>query len=149
MTHELRSSDSQTFPAPGQRRLDGLADIDEVLRQLADLLCVPHGCRRRACRASERCAGGAGPPCAYAEAEVFVTHFRERTRSVRRFWARQRRLAAEHAEAAERPPIDRRSAAANLPAARELATELCPAGGHDAEAEQRAEVATTACHARG
>lgn len=78
-----------------RRRLDGLAEIDEVLRQLADLLCVPLGCRRRACRASERCAGGKGPPCIYECVGAFAAHCKDRTRGVRRFWARQRRLAGE------------------------------------------------------
>lgn len=93
-----RLSPSPAAPLAGRRRrrrLDGLAEIDEVLRQLADLLCVPLGCRRRACRASERCAGGKGPPCVYEEWMVFVAHFETKTRDLRRFWARQRLLARE------------------------------------------------------
>ena len=93
--HDSSPPDARTDTASlGPRRLDGLADIDEVLRQLADLLWVPLG-RKRSCRATERCAGGKGPPCVYEWPDVFVAHFADRTRSVRVFWPRQRALAAE------------------------------------------------------
>jgi hypothetical protein len=96
MPHDHSIPDSQTgMDRCRLRRLDGLADMDEVLRQLADLLCVPLGCRNRSCRATERCAGGEGPPCVYEWHGVFVAHFEDQTRSVRAFWRRQRTLAAE------------------------------------------------------
>jgi hypothetical protein len=96
MTDDRTTLDGDTGTAPRRlRRLDGLADIDEVLRQLSNLLCVPLGCRRRSCRETERCAGGAGPPCVYEEWTVFVAHFEAKTRDMRRFWARQRLLAEQ------------------------------------------------------
>ena len=47
MTHDSPQPETQT-PAPG-RRLDGLAELDEVLRQLSDLFGVPLGCREAGC----------------------------------------------------------------------------------------------------
>jgi hypothetical protein len=102
MTHADKASEARAnttrFRPP---RLDGLADLDEVLRQLSDLLCVPLGCRRRSCRATERCVGGQGPPCVYEETAVFISHFEARTREVRVFWRRQHLLAAERQARAE------------------------------------------------
>ena len=77
------------------RSTEGIADIDDLMRQLSDLLTYAPFCRIRACRRAERCQGGAGPPCLNEATRVFVGAMSDRMRGTRRFWARQRQLAAE------------------------------------------------------
>ena len=84
MTHDRRRLEDDRQPTEFRfRSCEGLADIDDLMRQLSDLLVVPVLCRKRACRLSERCRGGAGPPCLHEYPEM------------RRFWQRQRALAAQ------------------------------------------------------
>jgi hypothetical protein len=82
------------------RSADGIADIDDLMRQLSDLPAYAPVCRIRVCRRAERCQGGAGPPCLHEATRVFVEAIADRMRGTRRFWARQRRLAAEREKCA-------------------------------------------------
>jgi hypothetical protein len=75
------------------RSFEGLADIDDVMRQLSDLAVFAPLCRRRACNRAGRCQGGYGPPCLFEAPEVFIAHIKGGTREMRRFWKRQRALA--------------------------------------------------------
>jgi hypothetical protein len=96
MTHDRRRLEDDRQPTEFRfRSCEGLADIDDLMRQLSDLLVVPVLCRKRACRLSERCRGGAGPPCLHEYPDVFAVHVRGRMREMRRFWQRQRALAAQ------------------------------------------------------
>jgi len=96
-----RSDQVRRVPCRGRRSAEGLADIDDLMRQLSDLLTYPALCRIRACRRAQRCRGGAGPPCLNEAPRVFAAAMSDRMRGIRRFWARQRRLAAER-QAAEK-----------------------------------------------
>src|SRR4051794_8341654 len=77
------------------------------MRQLSDLLVYAPFCRIRACRRAERCRGGAGPPCLYEATPVFVGPIADGMRDIRRFWARQRRLAAEMQAATAKEALPR------------------------------------------
>jgi hypothetical protein len=94
-----RSDQVRRVPCRGRRSAEGLADIDDLMRQLSDLLTYPALCRIRACRRAQRCRGGAGPPCLNEAPRVFAAAMSDRMRGIRRFWARQRRLAAERGAA--------------------------------------------------
>ncbi|MDF3063739.1 MAG: hypothetical protein K0S06_3848 [Microvirga sp.] len=85
-------------PAPRHRSCEGIADIDEPMRQLSDLVVFAPFCRRRACRRAGRCRGGSGPPCLFEAPEVFVAPLQNGMREIRRFWSRQRALAREEAQ---------------------------------------------------
>ena len=74
---------------------EGLADIDDLMRQLSDLIAFPVLCRKRACRATRRCQGGYGPPCLFEYPEIFATHMQDGMREIRRFWQHQRKLNAQ------------------------------------------------------
>jgi hypothetical protein len=80
---------------PAHRPLDGIADPSDLMRQLSDLFVLAPGCRRKACRRAERCRGGDGPPCFHHDRELFVEAMQGGLREIRRFWRRQRALAAE------------------------------------------------------
>lgn len=90
MTHALDQA-----PLPAHRSLDGIAEVSDLMRQLSDLFVLAPGCRRRACRLTERCQGGEGPPCFHEHRDLFVEAMRNGLRGTRRFWARQRALARE------------------------------------------------------
>ena len=99
MTHDRRRLEDDRQPTEFRfRSCEGLADIDDLMRQLSDLLVVPVLCRKRACRLSERCRGGPGPPCLDQYPEIFAVHVGGRMRETRRFWLRQRALAAQRAK---------------------------------------------------
>ena len=99
MTHDRRRLEDDRQPTEFRfRSCEGLADIDDLMRQLSDLLVVPVLCRKRACRLSERCRGGPGPPCLHEYPEVFAVRVGGRMRETRRFWQRQRALAAQRAK---------------------------------------------------
>jgi hypothetical protein len=99
MTHDHRRLEDDTQPAEFRfRSCEGLAEIDDLMRQLSDLLVVPVLCRKRACRLAERCRGGPGPPCLHQYPDVFAVHVGGRMREMRRFWQRQRALAAQRAK---------------------------------------------------
>jgi hypothetical protein len=96
MTHDRRRLEDDRQPAEFRfRSCEGLADIDDLMRQLSDLLVIPVLCRKRACRLAERCRGGDGPPCLHQYPEIFAVHVGDRMREMRRFWQRQRALAAQ------------------------------------------------------
>jgi hypothetical protein len=95
MTHDSPAREGFRFPPRRPRSLEGLPDIDDLVRQLSDFIDYPVLCRNRACRLSERCQGGYGPPCFDADREVFAEHMRNGLREMRRFWKRQRALAAQ------------------------------------------------------
>jgi len=96
MTCDRRCREDDRQPAEFRFRSgEGLADIDDLMRQLSDLLVVPVLCRKRACRLAERCRGGPGPPCLHQYPDVFAVHVRGRMREMRRFWQRQRALATQ------------------------------------------------------
>ena len=99
MTHDRRRLEDDRQPTEFRfRSCEGLADIDDLMRQLSDLLVVPVLCRKGACRLSERCRGGPGPPCLHQYPEVFAVHVGGCMREMRRFWKRQRALAAQRAK---------------------------------------------------
>jgi hypothetical protein len=110
-----RSDQVRRVPCRGRRSAEGLADIDDLMRQLSDLLTYPALCRIRACRRAQRCRGGAGPPCLNEAPRVFAAAMSDRMRGIRRFWARQRRLAAER-QAAEKPATRENEAPTSSPA---------------------------------
>jgi hypothetical protein len=90
MTHDSDSHDGH----PGHS-LEGLADIDDLMRQLSDFITFPLLCRRAACRRAWRCQGGAGPPCLHECPGVFAANMQNGLRDARRFWKRQRAMAAQ------------------------------------------------------
>jgi hypothetical protein len=93
MTHDSTPPNTRS----NGRSLDGIADPSDLLRQLSDLFCLPLGCRRNACRRTERCHGGEGPPCFHEDRKFFAEAMQAGLRETRRFWKRQRALAAEAA----------------------------------------------------
>jgi hypothetical protein len=95
MTHESPSHDDRQSNGLRFPSCEGLADIDDLMRQFSDLVVLPPLCRERACREAERCKGGYGPPCLHMYPDVFVAHIRGGMRELRRFWKRQRAMAAE------------------------------------------------------
>ena len=105
MTH-ARTPGPTPAPSALPRRvqLDGIADLDDLLRQLADLCTTAPFCRRKACRRADRCQGGKGPPCMYQWRKLFAAVMQDGLRDVRRFWRRQRAL--------QRPARESRAAAA-------------------------------------
>jgi hypothetical protein len=82
-------------PAPPWGTLEGIAEASDLMRQLSDLFVLAPGCRHRACRAAGRCRGGEGPPCFHEHRDLFIDAMRHGLRATRRFWKRQRALAAE------------------------------------------------------
>jgi hypothetical protein len=78
-----------------RRSVDGLAEVDEVMRQLADLLELPLDCPRRACRRMMRCQGGDGPPGFHRKRHYIAGCIETGLRDTRRFWKRQRALARD------------------------------------------------------
>jgi hypothetical protein len=63
------------------------------VRQLSNVIDDPVLCRKRACRRAERCQGGYGP--ALPRRRPRSSHMRNGLREMRRFWKRQRTLAAQ------------------------------------------------------
>jgi hypothetical protein len=66
--------------------LSELPDCDDTLRRLADVLQVPHTCRKSRCRRTGQCQGGYGPPCYLECRRVFVDGVREQMQEYREFW---------------------------------------------------------------
>ena len=87
------------IPTPTSRRrriLACLPDADDALRLLADAIQAPEACRKRVCRAAQRCQGGFGPPCFLADRRRFADAVREEMDEHRAFWAAHRaRLEAD------------------------------------------------------
>jgi hypothetical protein len=103
----------RAHPAPRNRRsLEGLCEVDEVMRQLCDLLELPLDCPRRACRRAGRCQGGDGPPCFYRKRRYIAGCIETGLRDTRRFWKRQRAIAAQREAAKEPLPPDGKGCAA-------------------------------------
>jgi hypothetical protein len=91
------------YPSAHNRRsVEGLSEVDDVMRQLADLLELPLDCPRRACRRMARCQGGDGPPCFYRKRRWIAGCISTGLRDTRRFWKRQRALARAEEERASR-----------------------------------------------
>jgi hypothetical protein len=70
--------------------LSKIPNCDDALRRLADVLKVPAGCRKRACRREGCCQGGYGPPCYFEKREFFADALRERMYEYRDYWTEQR-----------------------------------------------------------
>jgi len=112
MTHARKPSHDAS---DNRASVEDLPVLDDVLRDLSTLLQLPWDCRRRRCRATKRCQGGEGPPC-FHRYRAFIAHSIEQSglRGLRRFWQRQRALAAADAGGAggatadsKRPPPQR------------------------------------------
>ena len=112
MTHARKPSHDAS---DNRASVEDLPVLDDALRDLSTLLQLPWDCRRRRCRATKRCQGGEGPPC-FHRYRAFIAHSIEQSglRGLRRFWQRQRALAAAGAGGAggatadsKRPPPQR------------------------------------------
>ncbi|MBQ0819017.1 hypothetical protein KBI52_01905 [Microvirga sp. HBU67558] len=66
--------------------LSELPDCDDTLRRLADVLQIPHTCRRTRCRRRVECQGGYGPPCYLESRRDFVKGVSEQMQEYREFW---------------------------------------------------------------
>ncbi|MBA1157929.1 hypothetical protein [Microvirga mediterraneensis] len=76
--------------------LSDLPDCDDTLRRLADVLQMPHTCRRSRCQRRGACQGGYGPPCYLEDRRSFVLGVGEQMQEYREFWhGRYRAIQAE------------------------------------------------------
>src|SRR5215218_1137026 len=93
MTHDSRHP--QGAPRPRHRAVEHIADIDDLMRQLSDILDLHIDCRRTACQTAGRCKGGEGPYCFHANRAYIAQSIAAGLADTRRFWSRQRALARE------------------------------------------------------